>query len=209
MTGDITKEPIMKLQYQSQLADIYNQYQYTVKPYVAQLEVMENEFPVEILNEVRAIMGHLAKCYETSEEKNIERNIAKAQSHMKRCILDCYKYLCLSYSDYYKDFVHKYRYTDLSVLDNGEFLPKLSATMANAKKKLIAAKTKESTVEDVEEAYSEFEDAFQEYHKVYELIENSNRHLLKLKRKTFWKWVSSAVAWLIPIILSIVLFFLG
>lgn len=52
MTGDITKEPILKLQYQSQLADIYNQYQYTVKPYVAQLEVMENEFPVEIFSYV-------------------------------------------------------------------------------------------------------------------------------------------------------------
>lgn len=178
--------------YQEQISMIYEQYQNTVKPYVAQLEVMENEFPVEILNEVRSIMSHTAKCYETDDENIIEININKANSHMKRCILDCYKYLCLAYSDFYKEFIHTYRFTDLTVIDNGEFWSKLCETVAKAKQQLIAAK--ENMVEDVEEAYTEFENAYIEYHKIHQLIENSYEHLIKLKRKTFWKVATSILA---------------
>ena len=83
---------------------------------------MENEFPIEILNEVRAIMSHIAKCYEITNEELIQKNIGKAKSHMKRCVLDCYKYLCLAYSDYYENFVHKYRFTDLTVVDKWRIL---------------------------------------------------------------------------------------
>lgn len=197
---------VYQVKYQEQISMIYEQYQNTVKPYVAQLEVMENEFPVEILNEVRSIMSHIAKCYETDDENIIEININKANSHMKRCILDCYKYLCLAYSDFYKEFIHTYRFIDLTVIDNGEFWSKLCETVAKAKQQLIAAK--ENMVEDVEEAYTEFENAYIEYHKIHQLIENSYEHLIKLKRKTFWKVATSILAWVIPIVPSIVLFLL-
>ena len=128
---------------------------------------------------------------------------------MKRCVLDCYKYLCLAYSDYYENFVHKYRFTDLTVVDNGEFWSDLCETVSKAKKQLILAKQKEGMVEDVEDAYNEFEAAYNQYHRVYEIIENSYRHLIKLKRKTLWKVAISVLAWIIPLVLSIVLFFLG
>lgn len=209
MSESTNSTPVFKEEYQKQIADIYKQYQQTVKPYVAQLEVMENEFPIEILNEVRAIMSHIAKCYEITNEELIQKNIGKAKSHMKRCVLDCYKYLCLAYSDYYENFVHKYRFTDLTVVDNGEFWSDLCETVSKAKKQLILAKQKEGMVEDVEDSYNEFEAAYNQYHRVYEIIENSYRHLIKLKRKTFWKVAISVLAWIIPLVLSIVLFFLG
>ena len=116
MSESTNSTPVFKEEYQKQIADIYKQYQQTVKPYVAQLEVMENEFPIEILNEVRAIMSHIAKCYEITNEELIQKNIGKAKSHMKRCVLDCYKYLCLAYSDYYENFVHKYYSNDIEVI---------------------------------------------------------------------------------------------
>lgn len=155
MSESTNSTPVFKEEYQKQIADIYKQYQQTVKPYVAQLEVMENEFPIEILNEVRAIMSHIAKCYEITNEELIQKNIGKAKSHMKRCVLDCYKYLCLAYSDYYENFVHKYRFTDLTVVDNGEFWSDLCETVSKAKKQLILAKQKEGMVEDVEDAYND------------------------------------------------------
>ena len=92
------------------------------------------------------------------------------------------------------------------MIDNGEFWSKLCETVAKAKQQLIAAK--ENMVEDVEEAYTEFENAYIEYHKIHQLIENSYEHLIKLKRKTFWKVATSILAWVIPIVLSIVLFLL-
>ena len=179
MSESTNSTPVFKEEYQKQIADIYKQYQQTVKPYVAQLEVMENEFPIEILNEVRAIMSHIAKCYEITNEELIQKNIGKAKSHMKRCVLDCYKYLCLAYSDYYENFVHKYRFTDLTVVDNGEFWSDLCETVSKAKKQLILAKQKEGMVEDVEDAYNEFEAAYNQYHRVYEIIENSKKDVLE------------------------------
>lgn len=63
-------------------------------------------------------------------------------------------------------------------------------------------------VENVEDTYAEFENAYIEYHKVYQIIENSYQHLIKLKRKTLIKIVISILAWVIPIALSIVLYLL-
>lgn len=40
-------------------------------------------------------------------------------------------------------------------------------------------------VEDVEDAYNEFDMAYNQYHRVYEIIENSYRHLIKLKERRF------------------------
>lgn len=91
----------------------------------------------------------------------------------------------------------------------GKFWSDLCETVSKAKKQLILAKQKEGMVEDVEDAYNEFEAAYNQYHRVYEIIENSYRHLIKLKRKTFWKVAISVLAWIIPLVLSIVLFFLG
>ena len=117
--------------------------------------------------------------------------------------------ICKSEGTCYENFVHKYRFTDLTVVDNGEFWSDLCETVSKAKKQLILAKKKEGMVEDVEDAYNEFEAAYNQYHRVYEIIENSYRHLIKLKRKTFWKVAISVLAWIIPLVLSIVLFFLG
>ena len=80
------------------------------------------------------------------------------------------------------------------MIDNGEFWSKLCETVAKAKQQLITAKEKENMVEDVEEAYTEFENAYIEYHKIHQLIENSYEHLIKLKRKTFWKVATSILA---------------
>ncbi len=45
MSESTNSTPVFKEEYRKQIADIYKQYQQTVKPYEAQLEVMENEFP--------------------------------------------------------------------------------------------------------------------------------------------------------------------
>jgi len=62
---------------------------------------------------------------------------------------------------------------------------------------------------DVTAAYDDYEEAYNQYHKIYEIIEESYSKLARLKRKTFGVWISSTIAWLIPIILSIVLFLLS
>ena len=122
--------------YHEEFAQIYNTYLKVVQPFIVQLEIMDTNFPIEILNEIRSIFQHFSKCYAYPDPKNINKNISKANSHLKRAILDCYKYACLSFDDEYKAFLHKYRGVDLSGVNNGDFLKDLTSKRAKAVKLL-------------------------------------------------------------------------
>ena len=79
---------------QKELEDIYKQYHNSIKVFIGQLEVLQNKFPVEILNEVRAVFSHIAKVYVCNDKKIAEVNICKAKNHIKRAQLDSFKYMC-------------------------------------------------------------------------------------------------------------------
>ena len=87
--------------YQQKISDIYAEYKKTVSPLVAFLEANDAEYPVEILNEIRAIFTHFSRAYdESASEEEISSEIKKAEGHLKRAILDCYKYNCVSLYDF-------------------------------------------------------------------------------------------------------------
>ena len=110
---------------EERIRDIYTNYINIICPYSLHYETLSNRFPIEILNEIRDVLTHLSK-YNLSDDDSIrEKNLSKAESHIKRSILDCYKYICLAYEDEYSKFEKMYKNTDLSFVDNGEFLPKL------------------------------------------------------------------------------------
>ncbi|MBO5364669.1 MAG: hypothetical protein J6A56_04315 [Clostridia bacterium] len=92
------------------IREILVTYRTVIRPYIAFLELFDSEFPVEILNEVRAILQHIARCYysefvdaeevqpeqETSEDgegsedtepkSNIQKNLEKAKGHINRAL---------------------------------------------------------------------------------------------------------------------------
>lgn len=59
------------------IVDIYGTYHTTIAPFILQLETLDGAFPIEILNEVRAIFTHISRCCVTKDievyEDNIER----------------------------------------------------------------------------------------------------------------------------------------
>lgn len=69
------------------IESIYSSYLNVISPYIIQLEILDGEFPVEILNEIRSIFTHISRCYNTSDEKVIQSNIEKAERHVKRAVL--------------------------------------------------------------------------------------------------------------------------
>lgn len=71
---------------------IYDAYANVIAPFIVQLEALDGEFPVEILNEIRAIFTHISRCSLAETEVIYQDNIAKAERHVKRAILDCHKY---------------------------------------------------------------------------------------------------------------------
>ena len=104
------------------------EYQLRIRPLIPQIEVLDGEFPVPIFNELRGFLNHLASIalLESGQvinpTSNIETELDKAASHIKRAALDCYKFLCVSLEDEYNKFEKDYKDTDLSLVSDGKFI---------------------------------------------------------------------------------------
>ena len=196
------------------IRDICSNYIQVISPLVLQYEVLGNTFPTEILNEIRAVFTHFAK-YTLSDDPTIKaKNLTKAEGHIKRSILDCYKYLCLTYEDVYAKFDKRYKSTDLSFVDNGEFLPKLLEARKNASALLIDARKSDLTIDSddevkTDEAYEKYEKAFDAYSKVYTLITDSYTKLENLRRKMITKITISYAISFLSLLFAILKFIFG
>ena len=188
--------------------EIYRKYIEVICPYILNYELLAGSFPIAILNEIRAIFTHLSKHYLSSDDKIKESNISKAEGHIKRTILDCYKYICIAYDDEYKKFEKRYRYIDLSLIDNGKFLPELLKARKNAVNLMKEAKKSDVEInsDDMvysDEAFKKYEEAFIAYSSVYDNIGNSFENLEIVRKKAILKHIFAIGGWLIGIILAI------
>lgn len=170
---------------------------------VAFLEANDAEYPVEILNEIRAIFTHFSRTYdESASEEEISSEIKKAEGHLKRAILDCYKYNCVSLYDFYNQFRKEYKFADLSCIDNGDFLTNITQNFAKAKKRLLNAKISERKNKDKEDLYAEYESAFDLFLKNFNLINSKIGIIHRVSKKAKWSkfwgtfgfWISLALA---------------
>lgn len=168
---------------QQEIKEIYLQYHNSIKIFIGQLEVLQNKFPVEILNEIRAVFSHIAKVYAFDNEEIARHNIEKAKSHIKRAQLDAFKYMCYAYSKFYKEFRDLYKNVDLSYVNNGEFIVELSNTYAAALKKAEEARIVEAKADNGIEAYEVYEESYYEYAKLYKLIIDNLPIMEKLQQK--------------------------
>jgi len=185
--------------------EIYKTYVDVICPYILEYELLTNEFPIEILNEIRAIFTHLSKLNISDNNTIKEKNISKAEGHIKRALLDCYKYLCMIYEDKYKKFEKIYSRIDLSLVDNGEFLPKLHESHQKAVKLMKNARVSDLAIDsddeiNCEEAYKKYEDAFVAYSLVKDLLDNSYKKLDYLKKKAVLKDFLSVSGWVIGMV---------
>jgi hypothetical protein len=185
--------------------EIYKQYIEVICPYVIEIELLDNEFPVEILNEIRAIFTHLSKYYLSNEIATKEINLLKAEGHIKRSRLDCYKYICVAYDDNYKEFERRYKNTNLSFVDNGDFLPKLLESRKKAINLMKEARKSDSLINSENEivnneAFIKYEEAFIAYSVVYNQINSSFKKLENLRKKAVFKDVISVGGWIIGLI---------
>ena len=195
---------------ESQIRELCKQYNEVVCPLIMQLEVYDKRFPVEILNEIRAVLDHFSKSFITDSEENKAKNIENATSHMNRAILDCFKYLCISLDDRYKNFEEKYKNVDLSLVSDGDFLPELLKKRENAAKMLYDAKMTELGIEhDSETRQDSFEKYDLAYHAFYDVevfINESSIKIENIRKKAKvkdWLAIASFIIGIIGIVLAI------
>ena len=184
------------------IAKIYQSYLHEITPFIILIETIDEEYPSEILNELRAAFTHLARYYEfiganvnIIEQESIERleaQIGLAERHIKRCKLDCYKYACLSFADLLKQFDIDYKSVDLSYVEEGNFIRELHQTRKAAHSKYLEAKkadtqnfvsvssTEEYDVRISDAKYDEYcrficdADLYQMYEESYKLYDKCN-----------------------------------
>lgn len=191
-TNDVTRN--------ARIVDIYEAYVNTISPFILQLETLDGEFPVEILNEIRAIFTHISRSSLAENPEVYDDNIVKAERHVKRAILDCHKYVCVAYDEHYKRFDRLYKSVDLSVVDNGDFLVNLCQKRKLAVQLLQSAKRIELNGEDDSKIYAAYADAYNAYSDVYNLIESSYGKLERVKRRAIRRDVISAISFIFGIV---------
>lgn len=155
--------------------NIYEQYQKTISYFIVELEVRDVEFPIEIFNEIRSIFTHLTRF----KLQNSLDDLTSAERHVKRAVLDCYKYMCISYAEEISKFRISYRKVDLKIADNGAFLPKLDQLEHKAKLSYVSAKKAEikgDTTQD--ELYKLFEEAYNNYEELSGFLNDSHEAIL-------------------------------
>lgn len=186
---------------------IYWQYQNIIAPFIAELEVRDNEYPIEIFNEIRSIFTHLSR-YKLQKS---DKDILAAESHSKRAILDCYKYLCISMEEKVCGFRNEYKNIDLGLADNGKFLPELNRLELRAKNAFKLAKETEIKKEiDEDKRYILFESAYNEYSEMDKFLDDSQEAILFASthsKRSNRITIVSCIITVISIIVAIVSFF--
>lgn len=129
----INKESLL---YEKQ-KEVYSFYNDRLRWVIIFIESRYKKFPVPILNEIRAVQDHVARCFEDENSDNeefIAEQFRAVKGHYLRCLLDGYKYIWYQYSPEVKK---KYFWAkilgDLHSIDNGDFVNNMSRLRKEAK----------------------------------------------------------------------------
>lgn len=137
-------------QKQSELFHFYND---RLRWVIIFIESRYKKFPVPILNEIRAVQDHIARCYEedrVSDEGYINEQMRAAKGHYLRCLLDGYKYIWYQFTpEIERKFFWAKILGDLHSIDNGEFVKQVVSLRSEAKKLNFEARTIESKDKDM------------------------------------------------------------
>lgn len=179
---------------------LYKEYNMVIKPLIAELEARTEQFPLPLFNEIRALHDHIARCYsERTSSNQVDSEIHKAERHVTRIMLDCYKCLNLSLHDEVLLFERQTKNVDLTVLQNGTFYPKYKTLRTKATKMVRKAKSLESL--DTQSALDTYQNSYNLYCDLENVIEEvvPDLHWARIRfsvRKSMQVllWILSAIA---------------
>jgi hypothetical protein len=196
--------------FHSRLSDIYNKYNNTIKPLIADIEARQQQFPDSLFNEIRALNDHIARCYiKGFADDRVEVELKNAEGHVYRITLDCYKYLNIWFCDYIKeidkDYISK---LDITLIDNGMFAIQYRNYQKEAITLIRDAKKSESI--DKQKSFDLYQKAYNTYSELEKLIDTNISSLNWAKFRKGITKIGSILVWIISIIISsLVTIFVG
>ncbi len=146
----------------TRIVALYNSYNTIIKPLIAEVEARTEQFPLPLFNEIRALHDHIARCYSDGfSAEQVDTEIHKAERHVVRIMLDCYKCLNLSLHDAVLLFEKQTKHVDLTVLQDGTFYPQYKSLRTQAIQTVRKAKSLESM--DTDAALDMYQNAYNVY----------------------------------------------
>lgn len=187
----------------SQLTPLYKKYNEVIKPLIAAIEVRIEAFPTPIYNEIRAYNDHVARCYSRiDDEAFVASQIRKAQGHIERIILDCYKFLNVTlYDKVVRNFDKRTKRIDLTVIHDGEFYIEYKKMRQYIVENLKQAKLLECQ-DNKEESIALYQGVYNKYTEMEELIVKNETHIIWAKAKFYSGKVLRFLGWLVSAIIS-------
>lgn len=186
---------------QNKITTLYNQYNTIIKPLMAEIEAREERMPLPIFNEIRAFNDHIARCYlEGTHSERINNELLKAERHITRITLDCFKCLNISLYKQIEKFEKQTRNIDLTVLNNGCFYPRYCELKRLAVNHIQNAKKQEGL--NLDSSLNEFQIAYNTYREVEELIINHAESVKWARVRFTSKRILSILLWILSVVIS-------
>lgn len=173
--------------HKEELDEIFRTYIEDINPFIVKFESQKNEFPIEVLNEIRAIYGHIVRAAMAEDDEDVSRNIGKMKAHSKRALLDCLKYIGIIYHDEYIDFMKRYESVDLTFIDNGNFIRDAVKLYNESVELWQDAKISETSNVSEEVIYDKYQDAYEHYVKLHDLLSDAEEGAAFLQHKATQK----------------------
>lgn len=186
--------------YKKEVDEAFRVYLEDINPFIVQFEILKNEFPIEVQNEIRSMYGHLCRAAIAQDEETILRNLEKVKSHSKRALLDCYKYSCIVFLDKYDEFFRQYKNVDLSYIDDGDFLHKINILHKDVSDTLHKAKVAELSNLSAENLSMEYQTAYQKAVEMYCKLEKAKQSAEHLKHRATTKDIISKVSFVTGVV---------
>jgi hypothetical protein len=126
----------------SSLKGLYQTYNDVVRYLIIEIELRSQKFPLPLFNEIRAFNDHIARCYldDATDDTIYREVIHKAERHLTRITLDCYKFLIIILDDKLKLFERQTRNVDLTVIEAGVFASKFMFLKKKSKQEVRVAR---------------------------------------------------------------------
>ncbi|MBQ6070201.1 MAG: hypothetical protein IJK85_00455 [Bacteroidales bacterium] len=135
-----------------------------------------SKVPENLLNEIRALNDHIARCYRDGADDNyIDSELGKAEGHLRRLMYDCFKQLNIYISDNLKRRERRSYSNRWLYRDGGNFWRQYTEWKQQAQSNVIEAKKQESINSDA--ALKHFESGYQNYRNIEELFKANRRFL--------------------------------
>lgn len=178
-------------------------YQEIVKPLIATIESMSEKMPISIFNESRAFTDHIGRCYVNyNNEDYIDEQLKRAERHINRMIMDCYKTLFIIYNQRIEEFKKHTKHVDLLRISDGTFYVEYKRLLNEAEQSKLKAK---KSLSYEEEDYEPYEEAYFAYYKLDEHIQNHLIEIKNVKWKGYGGKVIGCLGWVIATILGALL----